>query len=463
MKVLLLSTYDLGHQPLSLASSAAWLRDVGAEVTCNDLSLDDLNESAVRAAGLIAFYLPMHTATRLAVAAMEKIKALNNKAHLSFFGLYAPLNADYLRALGGGSFIGGEFESELVDLYQHLSKDPAYTRPTTINLNKQAFKTPDRSDLPPLDRYAFLDPGDGSHQIVGYTEASRGCKHICRHCPVAPVYNGQFRIIQKDVVLKDIANQIDAGAQHITFGDPDFFNGPRHGVEIVKELHSRYPDVTYDATIKVEHLLKHAEHLDILATTGCLFVTTAVETVEDEILRYLDKGHSHQDFILAVELAKEAGLTLAPTFVPFTPWTTLQGFRDLLKTISDLGLVENVAPIQLAIRLLLPHGSPLLKLPEMSDCLGEFDPAALSHSWKNPNPLVEKLCGNIQAIVEDGSQMERSRTEIFSDLWQAAHAIDNSPLHPLAVNAALSSIPLPAMSEPWFCCAEPTSEQLSRL
>jgi len=463
VNVLLLSTYDLGHQPLGLASPAAWLREAGARVTCNDISLDDLNEDAAKSAGMIAIFLPMHTATRLAIAALPKLKTLNPDARICFFGLYAPLNADYLKSLGGSGFIGGEYESELVNIYRQQETNANSTKQTVINLDKQDFLVPDRSGLPTLDRYAYLDPGDGSQRIVGYTEASRGCKHVCRHCPVVPIYNGQFRIVQKDVVLADISGQIDAGAQHISFGDPDFFNGPKHGIGVVTALHETYPDITYDVTIKVEHLLKHAEYLTDLKSTGCLFVTSAVESVEDNVLRYLDKGHSHRDFFKAVELTRQAELTIAPTFVPFTPWTTLQGFRDLLKTIADLELVENVAPIQLAIRLLLPNGSPLLQLPEMSDCLGSFDQEALSYVWQNPDPRVEELCRNVQQIVEDGSREEKLRPDIFSEIWQAAHDIDQTAIDAISFVSGQSSASMPSMSEPWFCCAEPTSEQLSRL
>ena len=128
--------------------------------------------------------------------------------------------------------------------------------------------------------------------MVGYTEASRGCRHLCRHCPVVPIYNGQFRVVQPDVVLADIDAQVAAGARHITFGDPDFFNGPTHAMRIVEALHAAHPDVTYDVTIKVEHLLQHRDLLPRLADTGCAFVTSAVESIDDRVLRLLDKGHT---------------------------------------------------------------------------------------------------------------------------------------------------------------------------
>ena len=164
-------------------------------------------------------------------------------------------------------------------------------------LPKLHFIAPDRSGLLPLGRYATVHLGDGTSRVAGYTEASRGCRHLCRHCPVVPVYNGQFRVVQQDVVLADIDAQVAAGARHITFGDPDFFNGPTHAVRIVQALHAAHPGLSYDVTIKVEHLLNHRDLLPVLAATGCLFITSAVESIDDRVLAILEKGHSRQDFV----------------------------------------------------------------------------------------------------------------------------------------------------------------------
>src|SRR5574341_354103 len=116
MKVVLVSTYELGHQPFGLASPAAWLREMGAEVTCLDLSRSALQEEAIRSADLIAFYVPMHTAARLAVQWLGRIRALTPRAHLCFYGLYAPLNESYLRRLDAQTILGGEFEEGRIAL-----------------------------------------------------------------------------------------------------------------------------------------------------------------------------------------------------------------------------------------------------------------------------------------------------------------------------------------------------------
>ena len=251
MRVVLISTYELGRQPFGLASPAAWLRAAGAGVTCVDLSREALPEDAVRAADLVAFYVPMHTATRLAVAALPAVRGLNPGAHLCFYGLYAPVNETYLRGLGVETILGGEFEEGLRSLAERLGagnvaaaavkngqREPLRAPPApqgepVISIARQKFVTPDRAGMVALEKYARLMMPSGEARTVGYTEASRGCKHLCRHCPIVPVYNGVFRIVDREVVMADIRQQVSAGARHITFGDPDFFNGVGHAIPLV--------------------------------------------------------------------------------------------------------------------------------------------------------------------------------------------------------------------------------------
>jgi len=450
--VLLISTYELGRQPFGLASPAAWLREAGAQVRALDLSRQPFHDAAVRDATMIAFYLPMHTATRLAVPVIRRVRELNPAARLCAYGLYAPVNADYLRKLGVDAVFGGEFEPQLVQAWRAASEQKSAADEQTISLARLQFKTPFRDDLPSLDQYARLTLPDGATRIVGYTEASRGCKHLCRHCPVVPVYGGAFRIVQRHVVLEDIRRQVAAGAQHITFGDPDFFNGPAHTMEIVRALHREHPDLTYDVTIKVEHLLQHAQLLPQLRDTGCAFVITAVESLDDGVLARLEKGHTRADFERAAALMRSAGLFVVPTFIPFTPWTTLGGYEDLLRTIARLELVEQVPPVQLTIRLLIPAGSRLLELAEVRQMVGAFDEQALSYPWASPDSRVDQLQRELEALVYREAQKGTSRTSIFALIWQAlseAMESDNSPLPLIPLIPSRSTIPY--LTEPWYC------------
>ncbi|MSP11485.1 MAG: radical SAM protein [Chloroflexi bacterium] len=453
-----MSTYELGRQPFGLASPAAWLQELGAQVTCMDLAVEILDKEGIAQASLIAFYVPMHTATRIAATTIKRVRRINPSAHICFYGLYAPVNAAYLQKLGADTILGGEFEEGLATLVERLSNGNPLSGQegrVSISLARQKFRVPDRRGLPDLSEYAYLDMGHGATRTVGYTEASRGCKHLCRHCPIVPVYEGNFRVVQRQVVLEDIRRQVAAGARHITFGDPDFFNGPGHAIPLVQALHQEWPDLSYDVTIKVEHLLQHQALLPILRDTGCAFVTSAVEAVDNHILEIFDKHHSREDFIRVVSLCRETGLNLSPTFVTFSPWISLAGYRDLLNLVDELDLVENIAPIQYAIRLLIPTGSKLMGLPEMRQLVGEFDEAALCYPWLHQDPRVDRLHAEVLRTVQEMQAEGASRREIFSkirDLACKAAGISTNEQLPFAMQLHTSpQTPIPFLSEPWYC------------
>ena len=143
--------------------------------------------------------------------------------------------------------------------------------------------------------------------------------------------------------------------------------------------------------------------------TGCIFVTTAVEAVQNDILEKLDKGHTRADFLATAELFRRTGLTLAPTFIPFTPWTTRSGFCDLLGTIRELGLEENVAPVQWSLRLLIPAASRLLELPDIQQVIEMFDEKKLVYPWRHANTEIDELAEQVNAVVRAGVTARRSR------------------------------------------------------
>ena len=458
-KVVFINPYELGRQPFALAEPAALLKREGFVVACLDLSLQKLDREILEDASLVALYVGMHTATRIAVAALPRIRQLAPNAHICVYGLYAPMNETLLRTLGVGTVLGGELESALVSLCQRLRTSGtamAQSEPV-ISLGRIPFVVPDRSLLPKLSRYAHLLLPDGSTRVAGFAEGSRGCKHLCRHCPIVPVYEGKFRIIPADVVMEDIRQQVREGATHISFGDPDFFNGPTHGLRLARALNEAFPHVTFDATIKIQHIIEHAELLPELRRSGCLFITSAVEAVDDHILRLLAKNHTGRDFDRAVALTREAGIALAPTFVAFTPWTTLDGYIALLQRILELQLVESVPPVQLSIRLLVPEGSYLLQLPGITEKLMAFDPKLLGYPWGHPDSRVDRLQQDLQALVVRCEQEDVPRREVFAAIWRIAHEAATRPAPNLTGN--LGS-PIPRLSEPWYCCAEPTELQL---
>ncbi|PYM61900.1 MAG: radical SAM protein [Candidatus Rokuibacteriota bacterium] len=457
--ILLVACYELGHQPLAVAWPAAALEARGFAPAVLDVSVEPFDPERAAAARVVAISVPMHTALRLGVAVRERVRAVNPGARIAFYGLYAHLNADHLLAGGADAVIGGEAEAALLAWIEALDagddrvvpgvRTPIHSAPP--RLGRPTLPVPSRAGLPGLKAYAHLEHA-GRRTLVAYVEASRGCRHRCRHCPIPPVYGGRFVVVSPDVVLADARQQVEAGAGHVSFGDPDFLNGPRHALRVAEALHAEFPGVTFDFTAKVEHLLRQRRHLPDLARWGCLFVVSAVESLSDVVLAHLDKGHTRADVHALVGMMRETGIALRPTWVAFTPWTTLGDYREMLDFVAAEGLLDHVDPVQYSLRLLVPPGSLLVGSPAMAPHLRELRAEAFLHHWVHPDPRMDALQDRVATLVARAAEAGEDVAATFDRVGRLADEVAGAaPRLSLSARLAPDRRRPPRLTEPWFC------------
>jgi len=457
--ILLISCYELGHQPLGIASPVAFLERAGYAPEAMDISVEDFDDEKASRAKLVGISVPMHTALRLGVRVAERIREINPGCHICFYGLYAVLNAEYLLDHVADSVVGGESEETLVALARDLDLGgkgdvqgvARRGRPARAILRRLTFPVPNRAGLPPLKKYAHIER-HGSRDLAGYVEASRGCLHLCLHCPIPPVYEGRFFVVPREIVLEDIRRLARDGATHITFGDPDFLNGPGHSLAIVRAVHAEFPALTFDFTAKVEHILERRALFPELGQLGCAFMVSAVESLSDTVLTNLEKGHTRADIFEAFGIVRDAGIAFRPTWVAFTPWTTLDDYLDMLEFIAAEGLVDHVDPVQYAIRLLVPPGSMLLDRPGIQPYLDSLDQAAFTYRWIHPDSRMDDLQRTVSAVVEEAARGDEDPAITFERVRALAYTA-HGERRPARVFAALPgdrSRP-PRLTEPWFC------------
>ena len=453
--ILLISCYELGHQPLGAAFPNGFLRRAGFQPSVMDIAVEDFDEEKAAAAGFVGICVPMHTALRLGVRVISRLREINPDCHICCYGLYASLNSDYLLDNGADSCIGGEYEEPLTALVESLEQASQSPVAGVINrqhkaepfLQKLTFPVPDRTGLPALEKYAQLEH-NGALRTAGYVEASRGCLHLCTHCPIPPVYEGRFFVVPQDVVLADIRSQVEAGATHITFGDPDFLNGPKHSLQLVRAMHEEFPELTFDFTAKVEHLLNRGTDLPEFAAAGCLFIITAVESLSDRVLTILDKRHTHADVVAAIDYVRKAGIAPRPTWVSFTPWTTLEDFVEVLEFVDDNGLIDHIDPVQYSVRLLIPPGSWLADHKETLPFRGPLDEGSFTYRWTHPDPAMDQLQTEIASLVAKDAESEEDTAATFYRVKELA--CGEQPAD------AMGSMPAdrpraPRLTEAWFC------------
>jgi radical SAM superfamily enzyme YgiQ (UPF0313 family) len=459
-EILLVACYELGHQPLAIAWPTAFLERQGYRPAVMDVSVEPFDVERVTRAKVVAISVPMHTALRVGVTVAERVRAENPACHVCFYGLYADLNAEYLFARGAQSVISGEAEGPLVELVEALEAGdgrpvPSVRRPdrkAPPHLQRLEFPVPSRAQLPSLKSYAHLERA-GRHELVGYVEASRGCRHLCRHCPIPPVYGGRFFAVPAEVVMADIRQQVEAGASHVTFGDPDFLNGPTHALRIARALHAELPRVTFDFTAKIEHLLRFRAHLSELARLGCAFVVSAAEALSDTVLANLAKGHTRADITAALQATREAGVDLRPTWVAFTPWTELRDYEEFLDFVEAEGLVDQIDPVQYSLRLLVPAGSLLLESPAaMRAYLGAFEPESFSYRWTHPDPRMDRLHEAVAREIAAAAELGEIAAQAFDRVRALVDQLGGRPPRAgIAGTLDPGRARPPRLSEPWFC------------
>ena len=466
--VLLISCYELGHQPIGLASPLGVLECAGYTPFVMDIAVEPLDVEKAARAEFVGICVPMHTALRLGVHVATRLREINPTCHICFYGLYASLNAEYLLQHHADSVIGGEYETPLVELVDSLT-DGTHIKiagvlrredsesPQDISQSKPLLRSshnvvPSRKRLPSLDKYAHLEH-DGMAHLAGYVEASRGCKHLCFHCPIPPVYEGKFSVVPKEIVLEDIRAQVNAGAAHITFGDPDFLNGPKHALRIVQAMHEAFPNLTFDCTTKIEHLLKHRSILPELRDCGCIFIVSAVESLNDTVLENLQKEHTSADVFAVIDLLREVGIALRPSFVPFTPWETLDSYLYILDCVESKELIDHIDPVQYTIRLLIPPGSSLLPQRSMQPYLGALDQESFTYLWSHPDPRMDELHKAVTVAVESASQIGEDAVLTFHRVRNLAHAAtgkeESSIVFPTDFEPNRERPP--RLTEDWFC------------
>ncbi len=446
MRVLLVGTYELGHQPLQVASAAAELSAAGHEVVTLDLAVEKWDPARLVGVGAVAVSVPMHTGLRLAIEVGKRIRTVDPDLPVAFFGLYASVGSEATHPEVADRLITGEHEDALVEWVQTVNggrREPG----VTVHIGRRPFRTPSRGGLPELGAYAHLATPEG-HRMVGYVEASHGCRHRCTHCPIPAVYDGRYRVTGAETVMADIAQLVDAGAGHITFGDPDFLNAPAYSLKVLEAAHDRFPELGFDVTVKVEHLLGHRHLLDRMSDAGVIFITTAVETLDDRILELLDKGHTGADAAVAVDLVRRAGMEVHPTWLPFTPWTTAGTVAEIARFVWGEGLAAVTDPVQLSIRLLIPDGSLMLGLDELTPHLTGYDPAALGYSWRSADPAMDELQRRLAATAESGSAPGVDQLETLARMTEM---IGEEAGVVIPAGAPAGAADPPRLTEPWFC------------
>ncbi|MGH3913166.1 MAG: radical SAM protein [Pseudonocardiaceae bacterium] len=391
--VLVVSSFEAELQPLAAACAAAAVRDAGAEVRAWDAHLAP-DAAPAGDDGVVLLSVQQFEGLQ---RGLDLVPQLRPRArNLVAFGQYAQLNARAFLEAGVDGVLLDEPERCAKELAttavdgQALSTCPGMLTGSSVTpkgpRQRLSWSVPARDLFPDLVHYPAHHTTLG---LMGNLELSRGCHHRCTYCSVFGAYDGGIVPIEIEPVVADAIALADEGIRHFCFIDAEFFNSRRLGLQAIERITDAVGPCTIEFTTRVDHILDYVPELERLRDLGLARITTAMEFPSDRMLRIFDKGIGLADLENCIATAHQLGITLNPTFIPFSPWVDydeLLGFEDwLVRT----GLAATTHPTSLQTRLLLFKGSPLLRSPWISDI--PLTDAGFHFEWLHEDYRVEQL------------------------------------------------------------------------
>jgi radical SAM superfamily enzyme YgiQ (UPF0313 family)/N-acetylglutamate synthase-like GNAT family acetyltransferase/2-polyprenyl-3-methyl-5-hydroxy-6-metoxy-1,4-benzoquinol methylase len=412
-QVALISTYETGFQPLIASTAAAALIQNGITPDVYDLYLDKSDKTGIENHEFFGIGLTLFDSLPGGVAIAEEIREKNPHAHICFYGPYAVLNKERLLRYGD-SCILGDWERPIVRLVQTVLSgndkdwtrlDQVYSfknRSVKFKFDRDYCVKPARHLLPPVHTYTntFIENIMNRKMVVGNIETTRGCHHKCKFCSVYATSGTKVKFAKPGVIMADADQLVQAGVEHITFVDAEFINDIKFSLSVVKQIHQKYPHLTYDFTTRIDHVVENEAAIPDFKQTGCIAITTSIEFPREDILEKLHKNITLKHILKGMEILKRNEIKVHTTFVTFNPWTDLEGLMNLSHYIKTNHLEDVIDPIQYETRLHLYKGSPLLKDKALSDItIHEQD---FHYEWEHPDPQVEEVFLRMVKPVEEG-------------------------------------------------------------
>ena len=398
----LVSIFEGGYQPLNALTGLAALRSAGHDTDFIDAYVEGVDIARLSRYDTIIFPVPLFDSLMSAVRICEDLERAGCTAERVMFGQYATINASFLSSRYADHVVTGEWEAPLISLLNRKrgSEEPVINvfsrggEPELTLATKKLRGTmaqPLRDAAPHLSKYPQpqLSRLLGAEKVVGGLELTRGCHHKCTYCSVFAAYDGKVVLGDIDTIIADIDALVDQGMEHMTFIDAEFFNATRRSFDALAKIHARHPELTFDFTTRVDHILDNRDRLRELYDHGVRVITSALEWPKEEVLRQVRKEVTVADLKESVHLVQNSGIALNPTFIMFNPWVGLEDFPRFNDFLVETKMEDIVDPVQYETRLHLYKGSPLLENETIRAL--RLEEHEFHYEWFHSDPRVDEL------------------------------------------------------------------------
>ncbi len=198
-----------------------------------------------------------------------------------------------------------------------------------------------------------LDKFPGFHPVIGYLppiEITRGCRFGCAYCAVPSLQKGTLRHRSVEAIASIVESywKIKPDRKRIKFLSPNAFaygslDGKSPNLAAIKNLLQTLKDMgvpgikfgAFPAEVRPDFVTR--ELLELI--TPYIFnrtIVMGIQSISDEFLRKMARGHTFEDAVRAIKLLREFGYTPHVDFIIGLPGENEKNQEDLLTFMENL-------------------------------------------------------------------------------------------------------------------------------
>ncbi len=335
------------HAPLACMYLSSSLKRIGFDVIVEDIDRKEIDESIERIRKIrplfVGISVTFGTFSGSFVEYSKKVKEIDKEIPVVWGGVHASAvpelclkvdSVDYV-CLGEGEAVIQELAIAIKD-----DKEPKDIEGVCYRKDGEVIINPWRPLEKDIDNFQIdwdcIDPKDyveldkeTGKRIFRSYRASRGCPFECTFCYNA-VYNmRRFRPHSVDFLLRDMKMLREKyGVDVIQFTDDNFVANKRRALEILRDLKKigiTATNLDVRATDVDEELMK------TLAECDCKSIYVGLESENEEVLKFMKKKITQEDFLNALEIARKWGIPVATQMIIGIPTHTKEQILDTIE------------------------------------------------------------------------------------------------------------------------------------
>jgi len=168
---------------------------------------------------------------------------------------------------------------------------------------------------------------------------SRGCPYKCIYCSVSKISGGKWRFRNPTNVLEELQQAIiKYGIKSFQIIDDNFTMDIVRAKNFCRLLIEQNLNLRWSCPNGLRADRLDEELVDLMKKSGCESVSLGIESGDEKVFNFINKGEQLEDITKAVKILKKHNISVTGFFIIGLPFETKKSVKKTLNFINKLGL-----------------------------------------------------------------------------------------------------------------------------